>query len=361
MFTILIASGLLAAAPERPLAIHADKARLADGKVLEDAWVVIEDGKISSVRSGGEAPEDSAVLRHTGWISSGLVALHAYAGTPRAELRDTTRTMLPEARIAWALDPARPEVADCLREGITSLLVTPARQSLVGGAGAVLKTAGGTIVSREAQLSLGFAAMSYVSNRYPTSFQAGLAELERLLEKPSGLLEKAKEGELPVLFEVSERSDVMRALAFAKQQELRGALSGAEWTGELAKSVKESGLSVVLPPIGLGEERRALRAVLSLAQEGVPFGFGLDAPLSHPASLRLAAALCVREGLAADQAWRALSSEAARIAGVEAQLGALAEGQQADVVLWSGDPLELTSSVQAVYVDGRRAYTAEGR
>lgn len=364
MFDALFALTLVATASAVPqagtLAIHADKALLADGRTVDDAWIVVEGTKIRSIDSGGEAPTDASRYEHHGWVSAGLIALHAYAGGT-GELRDPTRTVLPEARAAWAFDPAHPEFADCVRQGITSVVLTPAPQSLVGGVSAVVKSAGGTVVAREAQLTFGFSARSLAPNRFPTSFAGGLAELERLLEKPSGALKQAKDGELPVLFEVSARPDVLRAIAFAHDHDLKGALSGADWTGELAQAVKESGMSVVLPPIAVGEDLRTLRAIRALGDAGVPFGFGLDVPQSHPANLRIAAALCVRAGLKTEQAWRALGADAARIAGVEKRIGALEKGLDADLVLWSGDPLDLASSVAAVFVDGKLVYSAEAR
>lgn len=361
MFT-LFTTLVLAAAPaaQTSLAIHADKALLGDGRTLDDAWIVLEGGKIRSVESGGEAPPGASRYEHHGWVSAGLIGLHGYAGAT-GELRDATRAAMPEAKAAWAFDPTHPEFADCVKQGITTLVLTPTPNSLVGGVSAVVKCAGGTLVSREAQLTFGFSSRALANNRFPTSFAASVAELDRLLEKPTGVLEKAKDGDLLVLFEVNARPDVQRAIAFAKRHELKGALSGADWTGELAKTVKDSGLAVVLPHITAGEEQRTLRAVKSLGEAGVPFGFGLDVPGSHPAELRLAAALCVRAGLPADKAWRALGSDAARIAGVEKRVGALEAGLDADLVLWSGDPLDLTSSIAAVFVDGKLEYSAEAR
>ncbi|MFO1011928.1 MAG: amidohydrolase family protein [Planctomycetota bacterium] len=353
---------LTAGAAERPLAIRAEHVLLADGRTLDSGVVLVEDGKITRVgaEKDVEVPSDAGRIDHKGWLSAGLIALHGYSGA-LGELRDTTRAALPEARVAWAFDPTNPDVADLTREGITSLVLTPLPQSLVGGASAVVKTAGRNFVAREAQISLGFSSQNLANNRFPTSYSGGVAELDRLFEKPTGTLEKCKQGEIPALFEVSTPSDVLRAIDFAKRHKLKGALAGAEWTGEVANTVKGSGLAVVTPTLRPGEDRRTLRAIVALGTADVPFGFGLDAPASHAAQLRLSAALCVREGLARDKAWRALTSESARIAGVEKRVGSLEPGLDADFVLWSGDPMELSSAVSAVYVDGKRVYSAEER
>jgi imidazolonepropionase-like amidohydrolase len=67
----------------------------------------------------------------------------------------------------------------------------------------------------------------------------------------------------------------------------------------------------------------------------------------------------VRNGLPRDAAWRALTVGAAQILGVADRVGRIDKGADADIVLWSGDPLDLGSRVVAVYVDGVCAYGAE--
>jgi imidazolonepropionase-like amidohydrolase len=346
------------AGESRPLAIRADRVLLADGKTLSPGVILAEDGRITAVGSDVDIPKDAAVVEHKGTAGAGLIALHSYSGAPW-EMRDSTRTVLPDARVALAFDPARSDFEDALEAGITSLVLAPMPVALCGGISALVKTAGGTVVERDAQLSLGFSAQSLRNDRFPTSYGAAIAELERLFEKPEGTFARAASKKLPVLFEVTSREDVARAVEFSARHGLAGAIHGAAWAGELAEQVKSAGLSVVCGPLQVGEERRDLLAVLALAKAGVPFGFGLDAPGNHPAMLRTGAAMCVREGLDRATAWRALTSEAARIAGAGERVGALAKGMSADIVLWSGDPLDLASAVKAVYVDGKLAWEAK--
>lgn len=363
MFSIVWCSLFALALPaERPLALRAEKLLLGDGRTIDHAVVIVEDGKIARVgpEKDVDVPSDAGRYDHAGWASAGLVALQSYSGST-GELRDSTRSSMPEARAAWAFDPSHPELRDLVEQGITSVVLAPTPQSLIGGVSAIAKTSGGNLIAREAQLSIGFSQQSLSFNRFPTSSTGGMNELEKLFEKPTGTIERAGRGELPVLFAVSERADVLRAIDFARRHELKGALSGAEWSGELAKTVKESGLAVICPSMRVGEDERTLRAIKALGEADVLFGFGLDAPWSHPASLRLGAALCTREGLPPARAWRAITSDAARIAGAEKRVGNVEEGLDADLVLWSGDPLMLSSTIVAVYVDGKRVYTAEGR
>jgi imidazolonepropionase-like amidohydrolase len=57
--------------------------------------------------------------------------------------------------------------------------------------------------------------------------------------------------------------------------------------------------------------------------------------------------------------WRALTGDAARLAGVDARVGLIERGRDADLVAWSGDPLNLTSRVRAVYVAGKLVFRGE--
>jgi imidazolonepropionase-like amidohydrolase len=343
---------------DRPMAIQAEKVYLGDGSAIDKGVILVEGGVIRAVGAGVEIPENASVIDHKGSASAGLIALHAYSGAP-AEMRDPTRAVMPEAEIAYAFNPEHYDFSDAVKAGITTLVLTPMPQSLVGGVGAVVKTASGRVLIKDAELSLGFSAESLSHSRFPTSYSGATAELERLFEKPEGNFAKAASGKLPVYFETESREDVLRAVDFATRHKLIGAITGADWAGELAQEIKPSHLAVICGPLDVGEPRRAIKSVLALAEAGITFGFGLDTPWKHPAQLRLGAALCVREGLAYGAAWKALTSNAAQIAGVSDHVGRLERGMDADIVLWSGDPLDLSSAVQVVFVDGVRVYGAE--
>ena len=68
--------------------------------------------------------------------------------------------------------------------------------------------------------------------------------------------------------------------------------------------------------------------------------------------------MSVQEGLDPDTALRALTINPARIAGIDARLGSLEPGKDADLVIWSGDPLDQRSRVQRALISGVEIYTA---
>lgn len=354
---LALAAPLFAAAPEgaaKSVAIRADVVWLGDGRALENATVLVTDGRIAEVGPDVSAPAGVETIRHEGYLTAGLIALHGYEGGRMGEMRDDARAAMPEARIRYVYDPRSSDFAAARGAGITSVVLTPEPEGVTPGLTAVVKTASRVVLKEEAHLSLVFSADGLVSNREPTSLSGAVAMLEKLFEKPTGALERARRGALPCLFEASGRSDVVRAIQFARKHDLGGALHGVALAGEVADEIKGSKLAVIVPALGVGEQRRTLRAVVTLAKSGVPFGFGLDAPANNPSELRLAAALCVREGLDPKTAWNALTSEAARIAGVAERVGRIDRGLDADLCLWSGDPLDLGSRLTAVFVDGVR-------
>jgi len=341
----------------RTLVLRADRLLLGDGTTIEHGALLVEDGRIRAYGKDLDVPEGAGLVTHAGWISAGLVALHAYAGAPE-ELRDSARPVL-DGQVAWAFDPTHPDFADALAAGITTLVLTPQPGALSGGTSAVVKTARGRVLSSAAQLSLSFSAAALSINRYPTSFASAVAELDQRFVRGEGAFGRAKSGDLPVLIEADSREDVLRASAFAKKFKLRGAIYGANWIGELAEPVGEAHLAAIFGPFDVGEERRTVQSVLKIAKAGLAFGFGLDSPWKNPETLRLSVALCLREGLDRKQAWRSLSSQAAELAGVSEHVGRIDKGLDADLVLWSGDPLDLKSRVDAVFVDGQRVYEAK--
>jgi imidazolonepropionase-like amidohydrolase len=323
-------------APARTTVFRAAKLHLGDGTVLEDGAVVVQNGVITQVGAAKDLPKGADVIEHDGVISPGLIALHSYEGAG-GELDDSTREVLPDAEARHAFAPGHSDYRRAREAGITTIVLAPTPDGLVGGQSVVVKTGGGAVIKPSAHLALGLSRRALNSNAFPTSYAGAMQELDRLFTEGEGAFGRALSGALPVLMQVGDRAETMRALAFAKRHRLQGALYG----------------SVIATPFDVGDSERQVRSVVALQQKGVRFGFGLDAPARHPESLRFGAALCVRGGLPADAALRALTADAAAIAGVPGRVGRLARGLDADLLFWSGEPTALSSTLEAVYIDGK--------
>ena len=375
--------------PEPGLAADAIQIRaktiyLGDGNRIEDGVVVIEGGRILKVGRGVEVDPNVPILEHDGVLTAGMVVSHSWFGT-NGRNHDASRSVLPEALVAHAYTPGHSDFKKALEMGITSMVLAPTAQNLAGGKTCVVKTSG-EMFEREAHLAISFSKESLRQGvqqfgfffeaqeplavddglestggpqnggRYPTSYPGSMAKLEELMEDSEGAFASIKGGQMQVMMEAWDRNEVARAVSWAKKHNLKGALRGAPLAGELASMLKGSGLGVILGPFDAGQSTRSLKSAVDLAEAGVPLAFAGGSSGSDPASMRMSAAMAVAVGLDPVAAWKALSSDAARLAGVGDRVGRLENGMDADLVLWSGDPIDLTSSVEMVFINGKRVH-----
>jgi len=333
-------------------AVRAEQLHIGDGRIIENGVMLVRDGRIEKVGADLEVPAGTPVIEHAGHVTPGLVALRDFSGTQGEEF-DSTRSIMDSASLAHAFDGDHSDFNKWAANGVTAGLLAPSR-GFIGGLTAVVKPT--RVLAADTHLACSMASSTFVPNVEPTSFAGALEELQARFAEPQGSFARVKQGELPMMLRVESRHEVLRAIALAKQYGIKGALVGASRSGELVDEIKASGLAVGFPCFQLGAQDRTLESVVSLAEAGVPFGFCLDAPYNDAAMLRLSAVACLRFGLDRSVALRSLTLDAATIAGVGDRVGSLAAGKDADFVLWSGNPLDLSSSVKATYIDGKRAF-----
>jgi len=175
--------------------------------------------------------------------------------------------------------------------------------------------------------------------------------------------------QLPVAFEAGLAREIRRALAMADEFGLSpivtGAIEADQVTGDLRAHNARVIYSLDYPtrpatlapdadePLRVLRQRaNAPKVPAALAQAGVTFAFE-SAGLDDPRDFVKNAARAVASGLPADAAIRALTIDAARIAGVADRLGSLEPGKIANVVVTNGDLFGDETAVRHVFVDGR--------
>lgn len=330
------------------IVLQADVVHTAAGAV-EKGRVLIRDGIIEAV--GVDVGEGARVIEVEGHLSAGLVALGSTVSLGD-EARDETRQVMDTADIAHGYDPNSKHWSAYHEAGVTAVLLTPERGSLVGGRTAVVKP-GRKIAAKRAHLDICFSTEAFQNGIAPSSYPGAIAMLEEAMEGGRGGFGLLKDG-LPAYLDARSRAEAGRAIAFAARHGLRGALNGVRRAGDLAEQLSKAGLGVILPPLGPGADPRALATPKQLAAKGVAFGFSVGGPKASPHSLRVSAAMAVRAGLDRQVAMASLTGSAGALSG--AAVGSLEAGRAADLVLWSGDPLDLTSQVEHVWIDGETVY-----
>jgi len=133
----------------------------------------------------------------------------------------------------------------------------------------------------------------------------------------------------------------------------------------LADIIAARGIPVIIGPLFTTRSKvelrnRSLANPGKLASAGVTIAITTDHPVVPINFLAHQAALSVKHGLDRDSALRALTINPARIAGIDGRLGSIEAGKDADVVIWSGDPLDVLSRVERALVDGAEIYSAAG-
>ncbi len=175
---------------------------------------------------------------------------------------------------------------------------------------------------------------------------------------------------LPVAFDADLAREILRALNMAQEFKLDPVITGAREADQVVNDLKARNARVILNlnfptrsralPPDADEPVRELRAraqapktAAALEKAGILFAFSSEG-LREPRDFVRNAARAVKEGLAPDAALRALTINAARIAGAADRLGSLEKGKIANVVVTDGDLFEDRTRVQHVFVDGRK-------
>ncbi len=185
-------------------------------------------------------------------------------------------------------------------------------------------------------------------SRHSLLTPAGRATLQRFLD-----------GKGLWLVEVDRAADILQLLRWADRHDLRIAISGGAEAWAVAPQLAAADVPVFVDPLAnlpgsfdtLGA---SMENAARLHAAGVRVGFSQSGDSSHNArKVRQLAGNAVANGLPWEAALAGLTSMPARVLGVERQVGAIAPGMRADLVLWNGDPLEVNATADLVWLDGR--------
>ena len=206
-----------------------------------------------------------------------------------------------------------------------------------------------------------------VQERYAKAANPGVARPN--YDTALNALQPALDGKLPVAFEANAAREILRALDMAREFKLDPIVTGGGEAHEVAADLKSRNARVIYnvnyptrsrslapdadePIATLRARANAPKVPAALQKAGVTFAFS-GAGLRDPRDFVRNVARAVREGLPADAALRALTADAARIAGAADRLGTLEKGRIANLLVTEGDIFDNAMKVKHVFVDGR--------
>jgi len=324
------------------VAVKASRILTVSGPVIEDGVVLIQNGRITKVgkQADVEIPWAAKVLDATGkTVMPTWVLAHSQGG-----MRNFNENMqnVPWLTVGDAVDPASPYFEECLRNGVGAIHVMPGNQTLLAGQA--------DFDRRKAEFDKEKAAGAIPADKKWTE------EIDRTKKGAVDLVQKKQKGWLyvPSFAEMDE------ALRLAQDLDLQVVLGSNidEGVGLVKKLGKPVVLDDAIEYFETDEETQKEKRFCSaklLADAGVPFALtlGQGGPTAFP---WWQLGTCVRHGIARDKAIEALTMVPAQLIGMGDQLGSLSEGKLGNLQILTGDPLQATSWVETVVLEGQVVY-----
>ncbi len=388
-------------AAAQTVAITNAKLVIGDGAgPVDGGTVVIRDGKVVAAGAGVAVPAGVRVVDAGGrWVSPGIFAGFTRMGIVEVDAvegtNDTAASGSPfnaALDVAPAVNPKSSPIAINRVEGVTRAVVAPdnSRGSIFAGQGAVIdlgadmdavsrprafqfmeygeagaRAAGG---SRPAAYAMLRNALLLVRDyvRSPAAFESNSKDA-MMTRADAVALVPVVQGKMPLLVHVERASDILVVLQLKKDvPSLRLVLVGATEGWTVAREIAAAGVAVIASPVAdLPESFEALAATQSnigrMKAAGVLVGMGTinqdEARQArwekqYAGNLVAIAAVPGSSGLSWGEAFATISSRPAEALGMGDAFGSLRPGRHGDVVVWDGDPLEIGSTAQAVYIDG---------
>ena len=406
------ALALPAAAQDQAIAIRGGTVLPVSGPAIPNGTVVLRGGKIVAVGANVSIPSGAKIVDAKGkYVMPGVIDAMSDIGVGAGDMNESSDQTTPALRIIDSYNPfgdfgsGMPGPLhndELLSGGVTTMYIAPADATILGGQGAVVKTAGpslDSVIVREPaamDMTLGTPpkAAARQRNRDPYTRMAEMALLRQLLikgqeyqrnkqQKPDlaedlGMeaLGKLLRREIPARIQANHPTDIRSALRLAEEFNLDLVIDGGAGAEELAPELAARHVPVVLGQVShpyVSNEEIPDRqdypknvnegAAAALTKAGVTTAiatfsraFGSLAPAGTGKWLLLDAAIAGGYGLSDDQILKAVTLIPAQILGVADRVGSLEAGKDADLVILDGPPLSVKTWVRSVYVGGRLVY-----
>ncbi|MDA0668136.1 MAG: amidohydrolase family protein [Planctomycetota bacterium] len=352
LFSTLLLTSLLAPLPQQDAVIlQPDAIVAADGSLQEGMSVVVKEGRIVEVAA--EPTTAGTTVRLSGVLAPGMIDAFSGHGADRLLTEQSLKTT-PDLRAVDGLQLSSPIWESLMARGVTAVHITPDATNVVAGWGALVSTAGKERVIEAKTRMIGSLVQSAINDdRVGPSSLAGAVEI--LEATFANAAAKEYRNNMWFFVESAESARAMENLT----SDLKDSNNHAILMGEVGSfGGAFAGQLVGLPTMSYGALARRAATWELMHKAGVRFAFGTRAGNREWDSLRTSAMALSRFTGSATAAWASVTSNPAEMLGMESEVGSLKVGARADLVLWTGHPLDSTATVTAVFMDGTTAYRA---
>lgn len=390
-----------------PGALHAETIAItgaevhtvADAGTLENATILVEDGRIAAVGRDVDVPADARRVDAGGKVVTpglfsplgqlGLTEVNAVEGTVDYVQRGDDYSAGFD--VAAAYNPDSTLIAVNRIEGITRAAILPGAAApepelgrtshVLSGLGAIVQLGDSrpAVAKRAAVLVVNFGeggaavaggsraaawlelrsalddALDYAGHR--EEFERGERREYSVSRADLEALQSVIEGTTPVLAYADRQSDIRQLLELENEYGLQLIIAGGAEAWMLADEIAAADASVILNavdnlPSDFDQLNARLDAAALLDAAGVRVAFGGSAQNHNARNISQAAGIAVANGMTWESALRAVTRAPAEMYGVAESVGSIEAGKDADFVIWPGDPLQLRNFPEAVYIKG---------
>jgi len=374
-----------------------------EGDPIEGGTVLVADGKIAAVAGADfKPPAGAATVDATGkWVLPGFIDAHAHLGASEegtgwagADTNELTGPVQAQVRALDAINPAEEGFRDAIAGGVLAVNINPGSGNPIGGQTVAVRCWGRTVDDMVLREPAGLKSALgenpkrvYGEKKETPSTRLGTAavirsafvEASNYLARQESANQSSERTEPPVrdlkleaLARVLRREipwrqhchradDIATAMRIAAEFGYDLVIDHGTEAYLLADKIAAAGIPVVIGPLLTSRSKvelrnRSLANPGRLAAAGVTIAITTDHPVVPIHFLIHQVTLAVKEGLDRETALRAVTINPARIIGVADRLGSLTAGKDADLVIWSGDPLDVMSRAESAYIAGREVY-----
>ena len=395
LITLLLATPAFA----ETVAITGGTVAIGDGSAPAPGTVIVRDGRVVAAGPNVGVPAGAKVIDATGkWVAAGIVAGFTRLGLEEVDAVDPTNDAAARGTpfnasidVSLAINPRDSGVAVSRAGGVTRAIVAPETAgSMFAGQGAVIDTAIHTDPVMRARafqfVEFGESGARTSGGSRPAAhagFRNALAEARDYAKNPAGYDGRTRdamllrrdaqallpviEGKVPLFIHVESGPDILQMLALRTEfPSLKIVLVGVTEGWTVARQIAAARVPVIASALNdLPESFEALAATQSnigrMKAAGVEVSIGMindnDArqaqqEVQYAGNLVALTKIPGATGLDWGSAFAAITSKPAEAIGLGGEIGSLRPGRRADVVIWSGDPLELSSAAERVWIDG---------
>lgn len=384
--SLLITCDISRVSASAQIAVQGETVWTMAGEPIKNGIVLINNGKIEAIGTASEIkiPANYRVITAK-VVTPGLIDAHTviglngYLNQPHDQMAlDGSASIQPELRAIDAYDTDERLIQWVREFGVTTIHTGHQPSALISGQTMIAKTWGknvddATIVpTAMIMVTLGNNALAG-QGRSPGSrakqiamLRAELIKAQENAKKPdaskdlrSAAMASVIKREIPLLINANRAQDIISALRIAKEFNIRIVLDGAADAQLVMNDIKAAGVAVIIHPTmaraGGDMDGLSMETAGRLKAAGIPTALqsGYEGYVPKTRVVLFEAGMAAQNGVSPKDALALITIDAAKILGLDARIGSLAVGKDADLAMFDGDPLEWTTHCIGTIINGK--------